>query len=58
MQVSAWERATLYGIVIDPKRRIHYGPLAPAEAREIFIRQALVGASTRRARPSSSTTTS
>jgi len=43
MQVSAWERTTLYGVVIDPKRRIHYGPLAPAEAREIFIRQGLVG---------------
>ncbi len=43
MQVAAWERTTLYGVVIDPKRRIHYGPLAPAEAREIFIRQGLVG---------------
>jgi ATP-dependent helicase HrpA len=43
MQVSAWERTTLYGVVIDPKRRLHYGPLAPAEAREIFIRQGLVG---------------
>ncbi len=43
MQVAGWERTTLYGIVINPKRRIHYGPLAPAEAREIFIRQGLVG---------------
>jgi ATP-dependent helicase HrpA len=43
MQVAAWERTTLYGVVINPKRRIHYGPLAPAEAREIFIRQGLVG---------------
>ena len=42
MQVSAWERTTLYGVVINPKRRIHYGPLAPAEGREIFIRQGLV----------------
>jgi len=42
MQVAGWERTTLYGIVINPKRRIHYGPLAPAEAREIFIRQGLV----------------
>ncbi|HLO63061.1 MAG TPA: ATP-dependent RNA helicase HrpA, partial [Azonexus sp.] len=42
MQVAGWERTTLYGIVINPKRRIHYGPLAPADAREIFIRQALV----------------
>ena len=43
MQVAAWERTTLYGVVINPKRRIHYGPLAPGEAREIFIRQGLVG---------------
>ena len=43
MQVAAWERVMLHGIVIVPKRRIHYGPLAPAESREIFIREALVG---------------
>jgi len=43
MQVAAWERTTLHGVVITPKRRVHYGPMAPAEAREIFIRQALVG---------------
>ena len=43
MRVAAWERTTLYGVVINPKRRIHYGPLAPSEAREIFIRQGLVG---------------
>ncbi|HJW27114.1 MAG TPA: ATP-dependent RNA helicase HrpA [Rhodocyclaceae bacterium] len=42
MQVAAWERTTLYGVVINPKRRINYGPMAPAEAREIFIRQGLV----------------
>ncbi|MDR2678965.1 MAG: ATP-dependent RNA helicase HrpA, partial [Zoogloeaceae bacterium] len=43
MQVAAWERTTLYGVVIQAKRRVHYGPTAPAEGREIFIRQALVG---------------
>ncbi len=43
MQVSAWERTTLHGVVINPKRRIHYGPMAPSEGREIFIRQGLVG---------------
>ncbi len=42
MQVSGWERTTLYGVVINPKRRIHYGPMAPAKSREIFIRQGLV----------------
>ncbi|MBE0619773.1 MAG: ATP-dependent RNA helicase HrpA [Burkholderiales bacterium] len=40
--VAAFERATLYGIVLYAKRRIHYGPLDPAESRRIFIRQALV----------------
>lgn len=43
MQVAGWERTTLYGVVINPKRQIHYGPLAPSESREIFIRQGLVG---------------
>jgi len=41
-RVAAFERATLYGILLYAKRRIHYGPLDPDEARRIFIRQALV----------------
>ena len=41
-QVAAWERSTLYGLVINPKKRVHYGPMNVAESREIFIRQALV----------------
>ena len=40
--VVACERVTLYGLTIVPKRRVHYGPINPQEAREIFIRQALV----------------
>jgi len=40
-QVTAFERVTLYGITIVSRRRVHYGPLSPAEAREIFIRGAL-----------------
>ena len=40
--VAAFERATLYGILLYANRRIHYGPLDPAESRRIFIRQALV----------------
>ena len=40
-QVTAFERVTLYGITVTPKRRIHYGPIDPVEAREIFIRGAL-----------------
>ena len=42
-QVTASERATLYGLVIYSQRRINYGQFNPAEAREIFIRDALVG---------------
>ncbi|MBI3902503.1 MAG: ATP-dependent RNA helicase HrpA [Nitrosomonadales bacterium] len=41
-QVAAWERSTLYGLIINPKKRVHYGPMNPAESREVFIRQALV----------------
>ncbi|GHU06415.1 ATP-dependent helicase [Betaproteobacteria bacterium] len=43
MQAVAFERSTLYGIVVNPKKRVNYGPLNPAEARELFIRQGLVG---------------
>jgi len=41
-QVLALERATLYGLVVYQHRRVHYGPMNPKEAREIFIRRALV----------------
>lgn len=39
--VNAWERVSLYGLTIIPKRRVHYGPINPVESREIFIREAL-----------------
>jgi ATP-dependent helicase HrpA len=42
-QVCASERATLYGLVVYSQRRIHYSLTHPREAREIFIRDALVG---------------
>jgi ATP-dependent helicase HrpA len=42
-QVMAFERATLYGLVIYAQRRVPYGPLDPRHARELFIREALVG---------------
>ncbi len=41
-QVNAYERSTLYGLLLNPKKRVHYGPMAPDEARTVFIRQALV----------------
>lgn len=42
-EVTALERATLYGIVIYSGRRINFGKIDPHAAREIFIREALVG---------------
>ncbi|MGK5078274.1 ATP-dependent RNA helicase HrpA [Janthinobacterium sp. HLX7-2] len=42
-QVTASERATLYGLVVYGQRRINYGNFNLPEAREIFIRDALVG---------------
>jgi len=41
-EVNALERATLYGIVIYSGRRVNYGRVDLAGAREIFIREALV----------------
>lgn len=41
-QVMAMERATLYGLVVYQHRRVHYGPMNPQEARELFIRRGLV----------------
>ena len=41
-QVIALERATLYGIVVYANRRVDFGNVDPAAAREIFIREALV----------------
>ncbi len=42
MQTVAFERSTLYGIVVNPKKRVNFGPMNPAEARELFIREGLV----------------
>jgi len=41
-EVIALERATLYGIVIYSNRRVNFGNVDEAAAREIFIREALV----------------
>ncbi|MBC7376867.1 MAG: ATP-dependent RNA helicase HrpA [Burkholderiaceae bacterium] len=41
-EVTALERATLYGLVIYSGRRVNYGRVDMAAAREIFIREALV----------------
>ncbi|WP_336857175.1 ATP-dependent RNA helicase HrpA [Sinomonas albida] len=40
--VMAYEKVTLYGVPVVPQRRINYGRVDPALARELFIRHALV----------------
>ena len=41
-QVVAFEQVSLYGLIVNPRRRVHYGAINPVESREIFIRQGLV----------------
>jgi ATP-dependent helicase HrpA len=41
-EVVALERATLYGIVVYNNRRVNFGNVDAAAARQIFIREALV----------------
>ncbi|TFD95273.1 DUF3418 domain-containing protein [Cryobacterium lactosi] len=40
--VVAYERVTLYGVPIVPRRRVQFSRVDPAYARELFIRHALV----------------
>jgi len=40
--VHAYEKVSLFGIVLVPKRRIHYGAIDPKTSRDIFIQSALV----------------
>ncbi len=41
-QVVAYEQSTLYGLIIYADKKINYGRINPAEAKEIFIRSALI----------------
>ncbi|MEX0603919.1 MAG: ATP-dependent RNA helicase HrpA [Marinobacter sp.] len=41
-QVMGYEKVTLYGLDVIPKRRIAYSKVDPAECRLLFIRRALV----------------
>ena len=41
-RVVAYEQATLYGLVIYSRRKVHYGTIDPAVSRELFIREGLV----------------
>jgi ATP-dependent helicase HrpA len=40
--VMAYERVTLYGLPLVPRRQVNYGPIEPQLARELFIQHALV----------------
>ena len=41
-QVGAYEKISLFGVVLVPRRRINFGPIDPKQSREIFIRFGLV----------------
>jgi len=41
-QVLASEQISLFGLVLAPKKPVHYGRIAPVEAHDIFVRQGLV----------------
>ncbi|MHB8726027.1 MAG: ATP-dependent RNA helicase HrpA [Casimicrobiaceae bacterium] len=41
-EVVASLRVKLYGLTLVARRPVSYGPIAPVEAREVFIREALV----------------
>ena len=41
-RVMAYEQVSLYGLVLVAKRRVDYSRVNPDEAREVFIRSALV----------------
>ncbi len=41
-QVLASEQISLFGLVLAPKKPVHYGRFHPGEAHDIFVRQALV----------------
>ena len=41
-QIAAFEKSSLYGLVINPRKKINYGPIDPVLSRELFIRGAFV----------------
>jgi ATP-dependent helicase HrpA len=40
--VMAFEKVTLYGLTLIPRRSVHYGPIDPETSRQMFIQHALV----------------
>ncbi|MGE0467516.1 MAG: ATP-dependent RNA helicase HrpA [Steroidobacteraceae bacterium] len=49
--VAARETVVLYGLVLSAGRRVNYGRIDPAAARQIFVREALVAGRCRLAAP-------
>lgn len=41
-QVMAWEKVTLFGLVIIGRRRVNYSQIDPVVAHDLFIREGLV----------------
>ncbi|MBU0480691.1 MAG: ATP-dependent RNA helicase HrpA [Proteobacteria bacterium] len=41
-QVVAFENVTLFGLIIEARRKVNYGAVKPEESRQIFIQEALV----------------
>ena len=41
-EVTAFEKATLFGLIVVEGRKVSYSKIEPEEAHEIFVRQALV----------------
>ncbi|MCW8987210.1 MAG: ATP-dependent RNA helicase HrpA, partial [Gammaproteobacteria bacterium] len=41
-QIAAFEKSSLYGLVINPRKKINYGPIDPTLSRELYIRGAFV----------------
>ncbi len=50
-RVMAYERLVLYGLTVSDRRAVHYGPIAPAEARTLLIRDGLIGGNYRQQPP-------
>ncbi len=41
-QAMAYQRVTVYGLVVVPRRKVAFGPIDANQARDIFIREGLV----------------
>ena len=40
--VHAFEKVTLFGLLLVPRRSVHFGPIDPVQSRQLFIQHALV----------------